>query len=424
MSEETSGGSVSAVSAEKSGKSAKKQSKWLLGPALVAGVAYLDPGNVAVNMSAGAEYGYLLVWVLVAANAAAWLVQYLSAKLGLATGQSLAELLGQRIKNRTARILYGAQAQFVAIATDVAEVIGGAVALNIMFNVPLVIGAIITGVISTVLLQGQTRFGAKHFEFAILAFILIIMAGFFYSLFLAKPDPVQAVQGLIPRFEGPGSVVLAASILGATVMPHAIYAHSSLVRDRFGEDKNHSLNKLIRATKVDVTVAMAIAGSVNLAMLLVAAAVLPGVPGTDTLEGAHLAIENALGNTAGFMFALALLASGLASTAVGAYAGSDIIGGLFHSTMRPFWRRVLTIVPAIIVLAIGVEPTSALVTSQVILSFGISFAIIPLIWLTSKKSVMGIAVNKPWTTAVGWIVTALIIALNIAILVFQFMPGA
>ncbi len=406
----------------KTGEPVKRRSKWLIGPALVAGVAYLDPGNVAVNMSAGAEYGYLLVWVLVAANAAAWLVQYLSAKLGLATGESMSEILGKRIKNRTGRVLYGAQAQFIAIATDVAEVIGGAVALNIMFNVPLVAGAIITGVISTILLQVQSKFGAKHFEFVILAFILIIMAGFFYSLILAPPDPGEAVKGLVPRFEGSGSVVLAASILGATVMPHAIYAHSSLVRDRFGSDRSNSLNSLIKATKVDVTIAMAIAGSVNLAMLLVAATVLPGVPGTDTLEGAHAAIANALGDTAGFMFALALLASGLASTAVGSYAGGDIMGGLLHSKLSPFWRRILTVVPAIVVLAIGVEPTAALVTSQVILSFGISFAIIPLIWLTSQKSVMGVAVNKSWTTALGWLVTALIVALNIAIIVFEFWP--
>ncbi len=302
---------------------------WLLGPALVAGVAYLDPGNVAVNMSAGAQFGYLLVWVLVAANAAAWLVQYLSAKLGLVTGSSMAELLGQRIANRAWRVLYGLQAQCVAIATDVAEVIGGAVALWILFDVPLVAGAVITGVISTGLLLLQAQRGARTFEFAIIGLMLVIVIGFCYGLFIAPPEPGAVLGGMIPRFDGAQSVLLAASILGATVMPHAIYAHSSLARDRFGTERTYPLSRLIRATRVDVTIALTIAGSVNLVMLLVAASVLPGVAGTETIEGAHAAIENTLGTTASLMFAIALLASGLASTAVGAYAGSDIMGGCF-----------------------------------------------------------------------------------------------
>lgn len=394
---------------------------WLLGPALVAGVAYLDPGNVAVNMSAGAQFGYLLVWVLVAANGAAWLVQYLSAKLGIATGASMAELLGKRISRRNSRLLYGLQAQFVAIATDVAEVIGGAVALWIMFDVPLVVGAIITSAVSTVLLLVQSRNGAKTFEFVIIGLLLVIAIGFCYSLFLAPPAADDVLGGLVPRFDGPDSVLLAASILGATVMPHAIYAHSSLARDRFGANTRHSQRTLIRATRVDVTIALTIAGTVNLAMLLVAATVLPGVSGTDTLDGAHAAIEQALGATAGWMFAIGLLASGIASTAVGAYAGSDIVGGLLHSGMRLLTRRLITIVPAIVVLAIGIDPTQALVWSQVILSFGIPFALIPLVWLTAKRSVMGDAVNAWWTTAAGWVVTALIIALNLGLIVLQFV---
>ncbi|MDJ1371427.1 Nramp family divalent metal transporter [Gulosibacter molinativorax] len=397
----------------------RRKPAWLLGPALVAGVAYLDPGNVAVNMSAGAQFGYLLVWVLVAANVAAWLVQYLSAKLGLATGSSLAELLGKRITRRATRILYGLQAQFVAIATDVAEVIGGAVALWIMFDIPLVAGAIITGVISTILLFVQAKRGAKTFEFVIIGLILVIVVGFCYGLFLAPPAAGDVLGGLVPRFEGKESVLLAASILGATVMPHAIYAHSSLARDRFANDTTHSLPRLIRATRVDVTIALGIAGSVNLAMLLVAATVLPGVAGTDTLDGAHAAIENALGVAAGWLFAIALLASGIASTAVGAYAGSDIIGGLFRSRMKLLSRRLITIIPAIVILAIGMDPTSALVWSQVILSFGIPFALVPLVWLTSRNSVMGEGVNAWWTTAAGWIVTAAIIALNLGLIVLQ-----
>jgi len=390
-----------------------------LGPALVAGVAYLDPGNVAVNMSAGAQFGYLLVWVLVAANAAAWLVQYLSAKLGLVTGSSMAELLGQRIANRAWRVLYGLQAQCVAIATDVAEVIGGAVALWILFDVPLVAGAVITGVISTGLLLLQAQRGARTFEFAIIGLMLVIVIGFCYGLFIAPPEPGAVLGGMIPRFDGAQSVLLAASILGATVMPHAIYAHSSLARDRFGTERTYPLSRLIRATRVDVTIALTIAGSVNLVMLLVAASVLPGVAGTETIEGAHAAIENTLGTTASLMFAIALLASGLASTAVGAYAGSDIMGGLFRTRMKLLTRRLITIIPSIIVLAAGVDPTYALILSQVILSFGIPFALVPLVWLTSRKSLMGASVNARETTFLGWAIAAVIIALNVALVALE-----
>ncbi|WP_017792013.1 Nramp family divalent metal transporter [Leucobacter salsicius] len=392
---------------------------WLLGPAMVAGVAYLDPGNVAVNMSAGAQFGFLLVWVLVAANVAAWLIQYMSAKLGLATGASMAELIGARTKTRRGRLLFGLQAQFVAIATDVAEVIGGAVALWILFDTPLIVGAIITGAVSTAMLFAQARHGAKTFEFAIMGLIIVIMIGFCYGFFLAPPPPADVLGGMIPKFEGPQSVLLAASIMGATVMPHAIYAHSSLARDRFRSGPSFPLPRLLRATRIDVTIALTIAGSVNLVMLLVAATVLPGVEGTDSLEGAHAALESALGATAGLLFAVALLASGLASTAVGAYAGADIMGGLFRTRLKLITRRLITIIPAIVVLALGVDPTFALVLSQVVLSFGIPFALVPLVWLTSRRSIMGVAVNAWWTTAAGWVIAAGIIALNLALLTLQ-----
>jgi manganese transport protein len=224
---------------------------------------------------------------------------------------------------------------------------------------------------------------------------------------------------MIPRFDGAQSVLLAASILGATVMPHAIYAHSSLARDRFGTERTYPLSRLIRATRVDVTIALTIAGSVNLVMLLVAASVLPGVAGTETIEGAHAAIENTLGTTASLMFAIALLASGLASTAVGAYAGSDIMGGLFRTRMKLLTRRLITIIPSIIVLAAGVDPTYALILSQVILSFGIPFALVPLVWLTSRKSLMGASVNARETTFLGWAIAAVIIALNVALVALE-----
>lgn len=400
-------------------RTSKHAPAWLLGPAMVAGVAYLDPGNVAVNMSAGAQFGYLLVWVLIAANVAAWLIQYMSAKLGLATGASMAELIGERTKTRRGRLIYGFQAQFVAIATDIAEVIGGAVALWILFDTPLIVGAIITGAVSTALLFAQARHGAKTFEFAVMGLIIVIMVGFCYGFFLAPPAPADVLGGMIPKFDGPQSVLLAASIMGATVMPHAIYAHSSLARDRFGSGTTLPLPRLLRATRIDVTIALTIAGTVNLVMLLVAATVLPGVEGTDSLEGAHAALESALGATAGLLFAIALLASGLASTAVGAYAGADIMGGLFRTRLKLITRRLITIIPAIVVLAAGIDPTFALVLSQVVLSFGIPFALVPLVWLTSRRSIMGVAVNAWWTTAAGWLIAAGIIALNIALLALQ-----
>lgn len=387
---------------------------------MVAGVAYLDPGNVAANMSAGAQFGYLLVWVLVLANVAAWIIQYTSAKLGLATGRSMAELLGARFGTRSGRILYGLQAQFVAIATDVAEVIGGAVALWIMFDVPLIAGAIITGTVSTILLFVQSERGAKAFEFVIIGFIVVIAVGFGYGLVLAPPAAGDVLGGMVPRFDGASSVLLAASILGATVMPHAIYAHSSLARDRFG-GSGLGPARLKRATRIDVTVALGIAGSVNLAMLLVAATVLPGVPGTESLEGAHLAIQENLGATAGLLFAVALLASGLASTAVGAYAGSDILGGLFRARLKMLTRRLMTIIPAVLILATGIDPTFALVLSQVVLSFGIPFAVVPLIWLASQRALMGSYVNSVFTTIAGWVVAAAIVALNVGLVVIELL---
>lgn len=357
--------------------------------------------------------------MLIAANVAAWLIQYMSAKLGLATGASMAELIGERTKTRRGRLIYGFQAQFVAIATDIAEVIGGAVALWILFDTPLIVGAIITGAVSTALLFAQARHGAKTFEFAVMGLIIVIMVGFCYGFFLAPPAPADVLGGMIPKFDGPQSVLLAASIMGATVMPHAIYAHSSLARDRFGSGTTLPLPRLLRATRIDVTIALTIAGTVNLVMLLVAATVLPGVEGTDSLEGAHAALESALGATAGLLFAIALLASGLASTAVGAYAGADIMGGLFRTRLKLITRRLITIIPAIVVLAAGIDPTFALVLSQVVLSFGIPFALVPLVWLTSRRSIMGVAVNAWWTTAAGWLIAAGIIALNIALLALQ-----
>ncbi|MBN9613452.1 MAG: Nramp family divalent metal transporter, partial [Actinobacteria bacterium] len=365
----------------------------LLGPAFVAAIAYVDPGNVAANLSAGAKYGYLLVWVLVLANAMAVIVQYLSAKLGLVTGRSLPEMLGDRMP-RTARLLFWVQAELVAVATDLAEVIGGALALAILFDLPLLLGGVIVGAVSMGILALQ-RGGQRRFEQVIVALLVIITIGFVAGLFVSPLDWGAAAGGLVPRFDGTETVLLAAGMLGATVMPHAIYLHSSLARDRHGVSSDPvRIRMLLRVTRWDVILALVVAGGVNIAMLLLAASSLPGVDGTDTIQGAAAAIGAHLGPAIGVIFGIGLLASGLASTSVGSYAGAEIMGGLLRIRIPLMLRRLLTLLPALAVLGFGIDPTWALVLSQVALSFGIPFAIVPLIWLTGRRSVMGEFANR------------------------------
>ncbi len=392
----------------------------LMGPAFVAAIAYVDPGNVAANLTAGANYGYLLVWVLVAANAMAVLVQYQSAKLGLATGMSLPEIMGRRLGKRRRR-LYWAQAELVAGATDMAEVIGGAVALNLLFGLPLLAGGVIIGLASMLLLALQSSRGQKSFEYAILVLLGVIAIGFVSGLFVNPPDAGSAAAGLIPRFEGTDTVLLAAGMLGATVMPHAIYLHSALARDRHGFSEDPAVRtRLIRATRFDVAGALMLAGIVNIAMLLLAASSLRGIEGTDTIAGAHAAVTSALGPVIGVVFAIGLLASGLASTSVGCYAGATIMGGLLRVRVPLLTRRVITLVPALVVLGAGIEPTLALVLSQVLLSFGIPFALIPLIRLTGKRDVMGIHADSMPLKLAGWTSAALIVVLNCVLIVLTF----
>ena len=390
---------------------------FLLGPAFVAAIAYVDPGNVAANLTGGAKFGYMLVWVLVAANLMAALVQYQSAKLGIVTGQSMPQLLGKRLRT-TSRRLFWAQAELVAAATDLAEVIGGAIALNLLFGTPLFLGGLIVGSISMMLLAAQTRYGQRPFEFVIIGLLAIIAIGFLAGLFVNPPDTGSLIEGLVPRFDGADSVLLAASMLGATVMPHAIYVHSALARDRHGKAGTaDDRARLLRATRWDVIGALSIAGLVNIGMLLLAAVNLRGIAGTDTIEGAHAAIGSALGPGIALAFAIGLLASGLASTAVGSYAGATIMEGLLGWRIPIFVRRVVTMIPALIILGIGVSPTWALVVSQVFLSFGIPFALVPLLRLTSDRTVMGVAVNRrivSWALAV---VVLLVVALNLALIV-------
>jgi manganese transport protein len=397
---------------------------WLLGPALVAGVAYLDPGNVASNMTAGAQYGYLLVWVVVAGNVMAWLIQYLSAKLGVVTGKSLPEVLGERIRRRPARIAYWIQAELVAMATDLAEIIGGAVALYLLFDLPLIVGGLITGAVSMIMLSLQSRRGPRAFEGVIISLLVIIAVGFSAGVFLSPPNAPGVVSGLVPRFEDANSVLLAASILGATIMPHAIYAHSALSRDRFAvRASGLTTTRLLQVTRWDVSIAMLIAGSVNLAILLLAATNLAGVPGTDSLEGAHAALEVSIGPVVATLFAIGLLASGLASTSVGAYAGAEIMQGLLRVRIPLLLRRLISLIPALVLLSSGFDPTLALVLSQVVLSFGIPFALIPLVVITARQSVLGAYANRWFTTAAGAVASVLLVSLN-AVLLVLLLTGA
>ena len=413
----------------------------LLGPAFVAAVAYVDPGNVAANITAGARYGYALVWVLVLANAMAVLIQYQSAKLGIVTGRSLPEVLGERL-GRRARLAFWGQAELVAAATDLAEVIGGAVALHLLLGLPLLTGGCMIGAVSMLLLALQERRSQRTFEGVVVGLLVAVTIGFVGGLVVAPPDWSSTAAGLVPRLRDSDSLLVAASMLGATVMPHAIYLHSSLVRDHHDEigegrgrrtsddgsggsadstdrarddDSGARTAVLIRATRIDVAWALAVAGAVNIALLLLAASALSGAEGTDTIEGAHAAITASLGPAVGVVFAVGLLASGLASTSVGAYAGSEIMAGLLHVRVPLLLRRAITLIPALVIIGVGAEPTWALVLSQVVLSFGIPLAIVPLMRMTGSPRLMGRwrdGAPLRWTARAA---AALIIVLNMAL---------
>jgi manganese transport protein len=394
----------------------------LLGPAFVAAIAYVDPGNVAANVSAGAQYGFLLVWVILAANVMAGLVQYLSAKLGLVTGRTLPESVADHTRTPT-RIAYWLQAELVAMATDLAEVVGGAIALYLLFDLPLLVGGVITGAVSLLLLAVQNLRGQRMFERVITGLLLVIAIGFLTSLVVEPPSAADVASGLIPRFDGAESILLATAMLGATVMPHAVYLHSGLARDRHGQPAEGApRRRILRITRYDVGIAMLVAGAVNLAMLLVAATNLQGIEDTDSIEGAYTAVQNALGPTVALFFAIGLLASGLASTSVGAYAGAMIMQGLLRRYYPLLLRRLVTLIPALVVLAIGIDPSRALVLSQVVLSFGIPFALVPLVRLTANRELMGADVNHRVTTALGWTVAGIISVLNV-VLIYLTITG-
>lgn len=391
----------------------------MYGPAFVAAIAYVDPGNFATNFAAGSQFGYQLLWVIVAGNFMALLVQMLSAKLGFATGRDLAQLCRDQFPRPVALGLWG-QAELVAIATDLAEVIGGAIALNLLFGLPLPIGGLLTGVVAFALLRLESK-GYRRFELAVAGLLSVIIVGFLFNAALAGIDLPGIAGGTIPSFSGTESILLAAGILGATVMPHVIYLHSSLTSAHVQNVDPAERIRLQRSVKRDVVAGLSIAGVANAAMLIVAARLFhPSGRTADTMNGVHTGLGEMLGQGAALAFALALLASGFASSSVGTYAGQVIMSGFLNRSLPLFWRRAVTLMPAIIILFAGVNPMDALVWSQVVLSFGIPFALVPLILVTSNRMVMGPLTNRTITTVIASVVAALVITLNLY-LIYQII---
>jgi manganese transport protein len=388
----------------------------VLGPAFVACIAYVDPGNFATNIAGGAKYGYMLLWVLLSANLMAMLIQNLSAKIGLATGRNLPELCRDHFPRQVSWGLW-IQAELIAMATDLAEFVGAAIALNLLFGVPLFAAGLITAVVAFGILALQAM-GYRRFEAVIAGLLGLIILGFLYDTLSIGFDGGQAARGFVPGFAGTDSILLATGILGATVMPHVIYLHSALTQDRIQPRDDDERRRLLRFQRIDVSVAMGIAGLVNMSMLVIAASLFHGngLLGLDSIEEAHKEFGNLVGGGAALAFAGALLASGLASSSVGTYAGQVVMQGFIARTIPLALRRLVTMTPALVILAFGLDPSRSLVISQVVLSFGIPFALVPLVLLTRRRDIMGALVNRRLTTVAASVVAAMIIALNVFLL--------
>jgi manganese transport protein len=390
-----------------------------LGPAFVAAVAYIDPGNFATNIAGGAKFGYLLLWVVLGANLIAMLVQTQSAKLGIATGKNLAELCRERFSRRTSIGLW-LQAEVVAMACDIAEVVGAALGLNLLFGIPLFPAGLIAGAGAFALLTLQQR-GFRRLEAGITVLVGVVVASFAFELFDSSPDGGEVAKHLfVPGFAGSESILLATGIIGATVMPHVIYLHSALTQKRIVGRDSAERKKILGFEKVDVVIALSLAGLVNLSMMIVAAALFhtSGLTGVDTIDGAYDAFKSLVSDRAATIFGIALLASGFASSSVGTMAGQVVMQGFIRRRIPLFLRRALTLAPALVVLAIGLDPTDALVGSQVVLSFGIPFALVPLLLIAADRKVMGDLVNPRWLSALAGVLASLIIALNV-FLIYQ-----
>ena len=388
----------------------------LLGPAFVASVAYVDPGNFATNFAGGAEHGYELVWVVVMANLMAILVQYLTSKTGLATGQSLPELCRQRYGRRM-NIALWLQAEVVAMATDLAEFVGAALGLNLVFGMPLLLAGLITAVVAFVILALEQR-GYRRFELAILALLALVGAGFIYLFFtIGGQDYMQLAAGLVPRLGG-DTLSLTVGIIGATVMPHVVYLHSALQKNRVSAANQHERRTLLTFNKWDCIIGLGFAGLVNLTMLCIAAALFhkPGLTDISDLGPIHDHLATLIGGGAALAFGIALIASGLSSSSVGTYAGQVVMAGFMNWRMPLFARRALTMLPALIVIGLAVNTTQALIYSQIVLSFGIPLALIPLLLITRTRETMTDMVNRRLTSALMLLITVVITTLNLFLL--------
>ncbi|MES1946302.1 manganese transport protein MntH [Salinisphaera sp. C84B14] len=390
-----------------------------LGPAFIAAVAYIDPGNFATNIQAGSTFGYLLLWVVVVANLMAILIQSMSAKLGIATGKNVPEVCRERF-SRPVTIALWIQAEIIAIATDLAEFIGGALGLYLLFGIPLFPAAVITGVFSFALLELQRR-GFRPLEAGITALVGVVVVSFAYEVYVADPDMGDLGLGLIPGFQGSHSVMLAAGILGATVMPHVIYLHSALTQRRVVGRSADERRRIFRFEFVDILIAMGVAGLINAAMLVMAAGLFFGAATPiTTLEGAFAQLRDYAGPLAATLFGVGLLASGFSSSSVGTMSGQVVMQGFIARRIPLFARRLITMTPPLLILAMGVDATTALVMSQVVLSFGIPFALIPLLLFCSNREIMGELVNRRATTVAAWAIACVVIALNVFLLYETF----
>ena len=396
----------------------------LLGPAFVAAVAYVDPGNFATNFTAGAKFGYTLIWVIVLANLSAMLVQYLSAKAGVATGHDLPELCRLHLPRPVSRGLW-VQAEIMAMATDLAEFLGAAVGLYLLFHVPLFPAGLITAVVAFGILALEER-GYRRFELAIVGLLGIVLLGFLYDLTAVGADPAGVASGLVPRLAGGDSLLLVCGIIGATVMPHVVYLHSALTKSRIACRDDAERHELLRFQRLDVVTGLGAAGLINLSMLVVAAALVhrsglgPALAGGDAIQAAHDGLAQAVGGAAALAFAVALLASGLSSSSVGTYAGQVVMQGFVRRRIPLFLRRAVTMAPALAVLGLGLPATDSLVISQVVLSFGIPFALVPLLVVTRRRDIMGTFVNSRLTTVTAGVIVALISGLNAYLLYDTF----
>jgi manganese transport protein len=392
----------------------------MLGPAFVAAVAYVDPGNFATNLQGGARFGYELMWVVLAANLMAMLVQYLSAKLGIATDRNLPELCRERLP-QWASVGLWIQAEIMAMATDVAEFLGAAIGLNLLFGVPLVISGLLTGVIAFAVLALQRR-GFRSFELAIAGLLGIVFGGFLYETAHIGPSVHGSLAGFVPHLGGSSALYVAVGIIGATVMPHVIYLHSALTQGRVEVRNDSERRQVLRFERLDILIALGVAGIINLAMLAVFAKLFhtPELSGLSTIQGAHAEIGRLVGGGAALAFAVALLASGASSSSVGTYAGQVVMAGFVGWRIPMVVRRTITMLPALVILALNVSATNALVLSQVVLSFGIPFALVPLVVLTARRGVMGAHANGRLLTLGAYAVAGIISVMNLFILYQQF----